>query len=343
MSNKHLKLEKKDYAPLISVIIPVYNVEKYLDRAVKSVIQQTYSNLDIILIDDGSTDASSDICDYYAKKDHRIRILHKNNGGLSSARNAGLEIARGEYIAFLDSDDWFELDTFEYCVCLLNKESVDIVQFGTVLTDGSKKRKKFKEHVSLLEGKDILNYLMIKTTKSDQYYAAWNCLYKKKIINGYRFPIGKINEDIVWKYRVLRDANSMIVSTAIKHFYFNNEGSITKAGLKRRDFDLIQAGEEIKELSSQETYGQIKKMGKVKCARSSLSLLCKIAYYGISDKSIKKEEIVMELKRNLRKNYFLLIFSPMAFSRKILATMFCVSYYITEVMVHCAKKIGKRN
>ena len=341
MNNSHLE-SKTIYKLLISVIIPVYNVEKYLDRAVQSVIQQSYTNLEIILVDDGSNDGSSDRCDYYAMIDHRVRVIHKANGGLSSARNAGLEISTGEFIAFLDSDDWLELDTFEYCISLMDKEHVDIVQYQTILTDGTPKKKLFKEKITLLKGKEILNHLMVQSTKSDRYYAAWNCIYRREIINGYKFPIGKINEDIVWKYRVLNNANSMIDSTAIKHFYFSNDGSITKAGLKKRDFDLVDAGKEIKELSSQETYGKIKKLGNVKCARSSLSLLCKIAYYGISDDSIDKKSIIKDLRMDLKQHYFLLIFSPMAISRKVLATMFCINYHITEFVVHCAKKTRKR-
>lgn len=325
--------------PLISVIIPVYNEVKYLDRAVQSVLRQSYSNLEIILIDDGSDDGSKEKCDGYANCDDRVLVIHQSNSGQSSARNAGLERVTGKLVAFLDSDDWLEPDTFEYCISLLHVKDADIVQFDTMLTDGAKKEKNRKQKVTLLQGKECLNYLMVKTTKSDCYYAVWNCLYKREILNGYRFAVGKTNEDIVWKYQVVRNANSMLVSTAVKYFYFKNSGSLTKSGLKKRDFDLIQAGREIKELSEQETYGKIAELGRVKCARSSLSLLCRIAYYGILEESINKKVLVKEFKRDLRKHYFLLIASPMAFSRKILASMFCISYTMTEFAVQCVKKI----
>ena len=103
--------------PKISVIIPVYNVSQYLHRCVDSVINQTYSDLEIILVDDGSPDDCPIICDEYSKKDARVKVIHKPNGGLSSARNAGLDIATGEYVGFVDSDDWIEEDTFGYCPC----------------------------------------------------------------------------------------------------------------------------------------------------------------------------------------------------------------------------------
>ncbi|WP_158097260.1 glycosyltransferase family 2 protein [Massilimicrobiota sp. An105] len=324
-------------SPLISVIIPVYNVELYLDRAVKSILSQTYQNLEIILVDDGSTDKSPQMCDKYKMCDRRVRVVHKENGGLSSARNAGLDIARGKYISFLDSDDWVANDLFEYCLSLIESKPVDIVQYATVITSVVGQSVTNQEKIRILRGKDILDYLMIQSTKSDRYYAAWNCLYTRDIIGELRFPVGRINEDIVWKYQVLSKANMMIDSTIVKHYYYRNDGSITKSGLKKRDFDLMIAGEEIKKLSSCETYGRIRQMGAVKCARSSLSLLCKIAYYGISDEQLKKKEIVKELTKRLRKDYFVLIVAPMAFSRKILATLFCINYKMTELIVFFVK------
>ena len=112
---------------LISVIVPVYNTEKYLGRCVDSIINQTYTNLEIILVDDGSPDNSPAICDEYAKKDQRIKVIHKENGGLSSARNAGLDIAKGDFISFIDSDDWVEKDLFEVLVSLYGKTQAEII------------------------------------------------------------------------------------------------------------------------------------------------------------------------------------------------------------------------
>ena len=111
---------------LISIIIPVYNVEQYLSRCIDSVINQTYKNLEIILIDDGSTDDSGEICDEYALKDNRIKVMHKQNGGVSSARNEGLDISKGNYIGFIDSDDFIEKDMYEFLYDLLTKNNCDI-------------------------------------------------------------------------------------------------------------------------------------------------------------------------------------------------------------------------
>ena len=114
----------------LSVIIPIYNVEKYLDRCIKSICNQTYENLEIILVDDGSTDGSPEMCDQYVEKDKRIKVIHKQNGGLSDARNVGLEYATGQYIFFCDSDDYVERDLISECMESISKDSIDILIFA---------------------------------------------------------------------------------------------------------------------------------------------------------------------------------------------------------------------
>ena len=123
---------------LISIIVPVYNVEKYLHRCVSSILQQTYSKFEVILVDDGSKDASGRICDVFASKDERVRVIHKENGGLSSARNAGLDIANGKYIGFVDSDDYIENDMYEIMYNALIKNNVDIACVGIYRDDEEK-------------------------------------------------------------------------------------------------------------------------------------------------------------------------------------------------------------
>ena len=122
--------------PLISVIVPVYNVAAWLPRCVDSVLTQTYQNLEILLIDDGSTDASGEICDAYAEKDPRIRVIHKKNGGLSSARNAGLDVSNGQYIGFVDSDDWIEPEMYEKMLALMECNEAQLVCAGRYDVDG---------------------------------------------------------------------------------------------------------------------------------------------------------------------------------------------------------------
>ena len=145
--------------PKISVIVPVYKVEKYLDRCVKSIIGQTYPDFELILVDDGSPDKCPQMCDEWAKKDKRIRVLHKENGGLSSARNAGLRVARGEYVHFIDSDDWIELDLYENILNLFKiYTSAQIVQFGSIEVHKQVKIRQPEERIELYDKNRMFDY-----------------------------------------------------------------------------------------------------------------------------------------------------------------------------------------
>jgi len=183
---------------LISIIIPVYNVEKYLERCVKSVINQTYKNLEIILVDDGAKDNSGKMCDELSKLDSRIKVIHKENGGLSDARNFGLKIATGDYIGFVDSDDYIADDMYEtlYHTIKNNNADISIVSFYEM----------YKEKVigvrdsgnlEILSKQEAMKELLIDT-KIQSY--AWNKLFKKELFNDLKFPTGKNFEDIELLY-----------------------------------------------------------------------------------------------------------------------------------------------
>lgn len=327
---------------LVSVIVPVYNVEKYLKRCVNSILQQTYNNLEIILVDDGSKDSSGFICDLLAKQDKRVTVIHKLNGGLSSARNAGIDKANGEYIIFVDSDDWIELDTIYYCISLCKKYScnADIIQYNVIeINSQDTKFKNKKEKIKILHNREIINFLMKESTKTDKYFTACRCMYKTTIIKKILFEEGRINEDIPWKYRVLNSSKTMIDSNQIKYYYFQNVGSITTEGLKKRDFDLYHAADELLKFTNNEDYGSIRKLAIVKSARTPLSLLCKIAYYGINDSTINESETINKLVSELKNNLKILLFSPIPLSRKVIAIMMSINFDFTKKCINFAKKI----
>jgi glycosyltransferase involved in cell wall biosynthesis len=326
--------------PLISVIIPVYDVEKYLSRCIDSVINQTYRNLEIILVDDGSPDNSPAICDKYAVKDCRIRVIHQKNGGLSAARNAGIARSTGEYVGFIDSDDWIALDTYEYCMNLMNRCEADVVQFNLTKTSREKKLiQKQKEKIEILEGGKILEYYMLTTTNANGSYSVCRCLFKRNLLQDIQFRIGKINEDIDYKYKVLAKSSTMVVSNQVKYFYFQAENSTTNGGLKRRDFELYEAANELYKLTSLHGSASVRRLGEVKRARTAFSLLCKITFFGISDLSINKQQTVRQLTHEHRKNFWTLIKSPIPLSRKVLTLLFAMSFRMTEVLIHIVKKI----
>lgn len=191
--------------PIISIIIPVYKVEKYLDKCVRSVIGQTYSKLEIILIDDGSPDNCPELCDDYALNDSRIKVIHKSNGGLSSARNAGLDIATGDYIAFVDSDDWVENNAYEEMLKLADKSGAEIVCCGAVKTDGEKDIEKcfcYYPTGTVCSAKDIVRDILTDKIGSQ----VWRALYSRKCWEKLRFPDGRLYEDIPTTFKAFAKA-----------------------------------------------------------------------------------------------------------------------------------------
>ena len=210
----------------ISVIIPVYKVEDYLIQCVESILCQTYTNLEVILIDDGSPDNCPDICDRYSEKDSRVIVIHKENGGLSSARNAGLDIATGDIIAFIDSDDWIELDMFERMVNLKIQTGADIVCCDWVRTDGINEHERTnlnKQYGDILTGKSIVKEMLLG--KIGSY--VWNSLYNRECWESVRFPVGRVFEDIATTFLAFERAQKVAVMDAPLYNYRINNNVIT--------------------------------------------------------------------------------------------------------------------
>ncbi len=212
---------------LISVIVPVYNVEKYLDKCIKSIVNQTYQNLEIILIDDGSTDESAKICDLWAEKDERITVIHKANGGVSSARNMGLEHASGDYIGFIDSDDFIENDFYELLLNNMNEYNADVSRciYRYAYDDGhTKASDELNEDIVVFDNNiDVLNDLHNSGHKS---VVLWNKLYKASILKNVRFDeLLKVGEDVVFNYFAFKKANRMVCQDIPKYNYRMRECS----------------------------------------------------------------------------------------------------------------------
>jgi len=232
--------------PKVSVVIPVYNVEAYLSRCVDSVLSQTLADLQIILVDDGSPDGSPAICDDYAKKDPRVRVIHKPNGGLASARNAGMAVADGEYLFFLDSDDWLELDGLEGLVKIADEKQVDFVRYRAIRTGWPG----LPEHApcmvedvrELTEGlydrermcKEVYPRLIVTPQLTmGAIVGAWGSLYRLSFLREHDlmfYEDVKFSEDLVFSARVARAANTFyFVNKAGVYHYFYNPASISKS------------------------------------------------------------------------------------------------------------------
>lgn len=222
---------------LISVIIPVYNVEKYLRKCLESVCSQTYTNLEIIVVDDGSTDSSGEICDEYAERDSRIVVIHKSNGGLADARNAGLDIATGQYIGFVDSDDWIECDMYEVLYTFCEKNELDLIAARYI------EEREEQENSVAYTGvfKIFSNYEMLRINVcGDKEYlitnSVWDRLYRRRLIEDMRFPVGKCYEDTCYTAEVFLKAERCgYLDSGLYHYRIRND-SIMGKGIKNRDF-----------------------------------------------------------------------------------------------------------
>lgn len=219
-----MNVVNKEYRPKISVIIPVYKVEEYLSQCVESVLNQTYSNLEIILIDDGSPDNCPSLCDKYSEIDSRVIVIHKENGGLSSARNIGLDIATGEIISFIDSDDWIDSDMFERMMDLKIQTGANIVSCDWISTDGTNEYEKtalFKEY-----GKTPLSRQITKEILLDRIGSyVWNSLYDSECWKDLRFPEGRLYEDLAVTFLAFEKADKIsFLDASLYKYRINNEG-----------------------------------------------------------------------------------------------------------------------
>lgn len=292
-----IRQSELDEQELISVIIPVYQTEKYLVRCLDSVIAQTYGNLEIIVVDDGSKDNSGKICDEYAQTDSRVRVIHKENGGQSSARNAGLEAAHGKYIGFLDSDDCITTDMYMYLHNLISKNDADIAMCSYTRRK-EKLRHRQPEKINIYSENQQIMKFFFRIDGGESFYSVWNRLYKKDILQNIRFYEGTVTEDVMFTYEVYKIASKIIVSNQKKYFYFKNTNGITRSKLCKKDFDLFKIWDLI---VREEKDGMYYSWAELNRKRATFTLYTKALIYG-SDKEIENE-ILEGWKQELIKNY----------------------------------------
>ena len=223
---------------LISIIIPVYKVEKYLEKCIESVLKQTYKNLQIILVDDGSPDSCGKICDEYAKKDVRIEVIHKENGGLSDARNVGISKAKGKYIGFVDSDDYIKNDMYEILYTLIKKYNADVSICNLYDVIDEKEYIRNKENqIQEYNRIDILKEILLD--RNIQSYA-WNKLYKKELFDEIKYPVGKKYEDIGTTFYVLEKCKKVVVTGRPEYYYLKRADSLVNDVTESTVFDYME-------------------------------------------------------------------------------------------------------
>jgi len=276
---------------LISVIIPVYNAEKYLDQCVESIVSQTYENLEILLVDDGSTDSSSCICDNWAMRDSRIKVIHKANGGVSSARNCGLDAARGAYIGFVDSDDYVCENIFEELLALREKGAGAIYSCTFLRVNNSMVRRHDSDDtVCYLDEVSALNSFFCEKKISS---AVWDKLFACELFDNIRFPEGETNEEYPLLIPLIIKSKGIVYTGKNLYYYRETEDSITSSTWKT-NADVV-----LKHLCEMEE--QINMYGLEKC-KPSFKLFCaKSAYYTALHLDKNYDRINAQAKENLKK------------------------------------------
>lgn len=229
---------------LVSIIVPVYNVQQYLERCLKSLVKQTYSNIEIILVDDGSEDASGELCDLWKEKDDRIKVFHKANGGLSDARNYGLHRAGGEYVCFVDSDDWCDIRFVEVMLNTLLETDSDIVECDCICTNETECVSQSEVtgcNYEVFDGKECFHRFLTNVF----FVSVCNKIYRKNVIGKESFKLGVYHEDESWTYKVFSNARRVCRLRYGGYFYFQRQGSIVHSHPSyKRLSDAFQAGKE---------------------------------------------------------------------------------------------------
>lgn len=231
-------------APTISIVVPVYMVEQHLKKSIKSILCQTYQNIEVILVCDRSTDRCGEICDDFAKKDPRITVIHKDHGGLSSARNVGLDMAVGEYIGFVDSDDWIEPDMYAYLLDGVQRTGASISACSFWEEYPHSSRVVGRNEDSLLSNAQAMFALI---TSDGLTNTVWNKLYRRSLFNGVRFPAGRLSEDNATSYRLFENASSVCVLSEPKYHYLINPQGLMRAKTLGRELDFWKAATERKD------------------------------------------------------------------------------------------------
>lgn len=304
----------------ISIIVPVYKVEQYLERCVNSLINQTYKNIEIILVDDGSPDQCPQICDEYAKKDERIKVLHKKNGGLSDARNAGLEVATGEYIAFVDSDDWVETDFIETLYRNAKSENADISIIGCTLVwdDGRKKQLSNDDEYYLFDKETAIRELL----KQKKFYCM-TCqkMYKREIFDTIQFPVGKLYEDVAVSLPTFLRAEKIVVCGRSGYNYYQRSDSIVNSKFDSRKLYFLDCCREIISYSDLNNK-KYDTEAHVFYLRALMTFA--LTLYQISEKERKTTEYIeQEIKKNKK---YIWNNSYLELRKKVVLSLICIGF-----------------
>ena len=308
---------------LVSIIIPVYNAETYLQRCVSSLLGQTYKQIEIILVNDGSSDNSGKLCEEYSKIDDRIKVIHKENGGAATARNKGLDEARGKYICFVDSDDYVSCEYIETLYNLLVENNADIAQCDYLLTfKGDSQIPKKEKVVSNYTGMEMLKRFQIENDFRIKLVVVWNKIYKREIFDDIRFPEGIIYEDEAIIPKILFKAKRITYTTEKLYAYFMSENSVMRSEFSLKRLDYLTA---IQERIS--FYEKVELSEFYYCDLQKYIASASNLYTKVFDKSVKKL-----LRKKIRKYYRIFIKSTCGVKTKLRYSLYVIYPKSVEIL-----------
>ncbi|QBO59680.1 glycosyltransferase family 2 protein [Chryseobacterium salivictor] len=304
--------------PKITIIVAVYNTEKYLHKCIESIINQTHQNLEIFLVDDGSTDASSAICDDYAKADKRIKVLHKTNGGQGSARNLALEAATGEWIGFVDSDDWIDVDMYEFLLSKALAENADIAECGwkKVNVDGSVEfttppKKTIIDREKAMHG---LVYGGVEGVNT----SVCNKIFRRSCIANIRFPQVRAYEDDEFIHKVIWNARNISINGEAKYNYLSRPESTMTAGFNLNKLALITVQENICEFLKENATQYFYKAQKTLCSKQFYIIACLLNNPELDD----HKSIAFQIEQDVMASYKSYMKNPIMGNNKFVLRLF---------------------
>ena len=322
----------------VSIIIPVYNVEQYLDRCLSSVLNQTYKDLEMILVNDGSTDKSGTICEEFVQIDKRAKAYHQENRGLSEARNTGLKYMTGDFVMFLDSDDWLELDAVEFLLEQVKIYNADMVVGGVYRTSKIVDHQQNTPVSQVLTQEEYAKRYFKIESQTIEYYV-WNKLYKRKVVEGIEFPPGFFAEDVPTMFRYILNSDKIVVADKIIYNYFINNSGLT-AKFTSKHFDVLKGWDLVCQYATESNNDKYKEWAQINRYRADLALLTEIAL-SVDYKNIRmlNETQIKSMQSRLKKNKRVLLQQAIPLSRKILIILFTTSYNIFAKVINTMIRI----
>lgn len=307
----------------VSVVVPVYNVEKYLKRCIDSIVNQTYKFLDIILVDDGSRDDSGAICEEYKERFNNIRVIHQENQGLSSARNIGLTMARGEYITFIDSDDWIASDMIQKMLHLIKENDAEIAVTGfyQAYEGGQLVKSTSKTEVQVYSNQEALECFLF-----NEYLTPCVCgkLWQRDIWEGIECPVGRLFEDQYTTYKLLDKAGKVVFSPVPQYYYYKREDSIGHAPFNKKTYELYDGIQE-------EYYAITKKYPQIENNLMVARITWEIVFINMMLRSDLKDDELISKTRKLARARIIDVYKCCFISevRKVQITLFayCFNFY----------------